>query len=64
MMKTGQTQNEINQTDKSIGEEMIDFLENDVSNDQQLKKLLSVVWQNNISDAVWLRIKNIADKTW
>jgi hypothetical protein len=46
------------------GEEFIDRVEALAQQDQQFKKVLGAVWKNNISDAVWDRVKAVAGPTW
>ncbi len=42
------------------GEKFIDLLEKQAKNDEQFKKLLGAVWQNDIADDIWERIKCVA----
>jgi hypothetical protein len=46
------------------GEKFIDRFETLARDDQQFRKLLGAVWQNDMSDAFWARIKAIAAPPW
>ena len=46
------------------GNGFIDRIESLAQTDQQFRKLLGAVWQNNITDATWARIKAVAAQSW
>jgi hypothetical protein len=46
------------------GDKFIDRFEVLAREDQQFRKLLGAVWQNNMSDALWARVKAIAAPSW
>lgn len=46
------------------GDKFIDRFEILARDDQQFRKLLGAVWQNNMSDALWARVKAIAAPRW
>lgn len=45
------------------GPQYIDAIEKLASHDEQFRKLLGAVWQNNIADDVWVRLKRVAGPT-
>ena len=42
------------------GAQFIERIEKIASNDPQLRKLLAAIWQNEIDDHVWERVKKVA----
>jgi hypothetical protein len=46
------------------GDKFIDRFEILAQSDQQFRKLLGAVWQNDMSDALWIRVKAIAAPSW
>jgi len=46
------------------GDRFIDRFEILARADQQFRKLLGAVWQNNMSDVLWARVKAIAAPSW
>jgi hypothetical protein len=46
------------------GGNFIDRFEILARDDQQFRKLLGAVWQNNMPDALWARVKAIAAPPW
>ncbi|WP_052689292.1 DUF6869 domain-containing protein [Xanthomonas albilineans] len=46
------------------GEKFIDHIEALAKDDQQLRKLLGATWQNDMSDALWARIRAVAAPSW
>jgi hypothetical protein len=45
------------------GHQYIDAIEKLASHDEQFRKLLGAVWQNEIADDVWARLKRVAGPT-
>ena len=46
------------------GDKFIDRFELLARDDQQFRKMLGAVWQNNMSDILWTRVKAIAAPPW
>lgn len=46
------------------GGKFIDRIEVMAKDDQQLRKLLGATWQNDMSDALWARIRAVAAPSW
>jgi Family of unknown function (DUF6869) len=46
------------------GDEFIDRIECLAKSDEQFRKLLGIVWQNKMSDAIWMRVKAVAAPSW
>lgn len=46
------------------GSDFIDRIEALAAHDQQFKKLLGAVWQRDMPDAIWKRVKAVAAPSW
>jgi hypothetical protein len=46
------------------GSEFIEQFETLARQDAEFRRLLGVVWQNNIADDLWLRSKAVAGPSW
>jgi hypothetical protein len=46
------------------GEQIIELIVRSAKNSSDWKKMLGAVWQNDISDHVWQKLKSVADPSW